>query len=65
MLVLTRREGCRFLIGDDIVVEVIEIRGNTVRIGITAPPDVPVHRQETYDRIKAEEAELKHVDNPE
>jgi carbon storage regulator len=51
MLVLTRRTGEKINIGDDIVVTVLEVRGNQVRIGIEAPRNVSVHRKEIYERI--------------
>ncbi|MCB0335467.1 MAG: carbon storage regulator CsrA [Bdellovibrionales bacterium] len=52
MLVLSRHKGEQIMIGDDIILTVIEIRGDKVRLGIEAPQDVPVHRQEVYDAIK-------------
>lgn len=52
MLVLTRRVGRTFNIGDDVQVTIVEIQGNQVRIGINAPKQVPVHREEVYERIK-------------
>lgn len=52
MLVLTRRSGESIILRDDIVVQVVEVRGDKVRIGITAPKEVTVHRQEVYDLIK-------------
>lgn len=52
MLVLSRMTHERIVIGDDIIVTVVEIRGDKVRIGITAPKDVSVHRQEIYDLIQ-------------
>ena len=52
MLVLTRRGGESVRIGDDITVTVLEDRGRQVRIGIHAPNDVPVHREEVYERIR-------------
>jgi carbon storage regulator len=52
MLVLMRRKGERILIGDDIWVEVIEVRNDKVRLGITAPKDVVVHREEVSEAIK-------------
>jgi len=51
MLVLTRRQDEEVVIGDDIIVKVLEIRGNTVRIGFVAPAQVAVHRKEVYDEI--------------
>lgn len=52
MLILTRKSGETIRIGDDIAISVIEIRGNQVRIGITAPRDVTVHREEVYEQIQ-------------
>ena len=52
MLILTRKPGETIRIGDDIAISVIEIRGNQVRIGITAPRDVTVHREEVYELIQ-------------
>ncbi len=57
MLVLTRKVGEALRIGDDVQVTVLGIKGNQVRIGIDAPKNVPVHRQEVYERIKREEQE--------
>ncbi len=51
MLVLSRKKDEKIHIGDNIVVTVTEIRGDKVRIGIEAPPDIPVHRQEVADKI--------------
>ncbi len=53
MLVLTRKIGEVIMIGDEIAVEILHVSGGQVRIGITAPIDIPVHRREVYDRIKA------------
>jgi len=54
MLVLTRRIGETLTIGDDVRVTVMGIKGNQARIGINAPKEVPVHREEIYERIKRE-----------
>lgn len=54
MLILTRRPGESIKIGDDITIKVMNVHGNQVRIGIEAPETVQVHREEVFDRIKAE-----------
>jgi len=54
MLILTRRVGERLMIGDEIQVTVLGVKGNQVRIGVLAPADVSVHREEIYDRVRAE-----------
>ena len=54
MLVLSRKAGEQIVISDTITITIVEIRGDKVRIGIDAPPDVIVHRQEVWDAIKAE-----------
>jgi len=54
MLILTRRTGESVKIGDQVTVTVLGVKGGQVRLGITAPPNVAVHREEVYERIKAE-----------
>lgn len=54
MLILTRRIGESIIIGDDIRLTVLDIQGNQVRLGIAAPADVPVFREEIYQRMKSE-----------
>ena len=55
MLVLTRRVNETLMVGDEVTVTVLGIKGNQVRIGVNAPREVAVHREEIYDRIKTEE----------
>lgn len=54
MLTITRHPGERIMIGDDIVVEIVEVAGATVRIGISAPREVPIFREELWERVKRE-----------
>ena len=57
MLILTRRVGETLMIGDEVTVTVLGVKGNQVRIGVNAPRDVAVHREEIYERIKHEQIE--------
>ncbi len=56
MLIITRRPGEKIMLGDDVVVEVIEVSGSSVRIGIAAPKAVPVYREEIWTAVKEENA---------
>ena len=56
MLVLSRKKNESIVINDNIVVTVVDIRGDKVRLGFDAPKDVPIHRREVYDAIKRSEA---------
>ena len=62
MLVLSRHRDESIMIGDDVVITVVDIRGDKVRLGIDAPQHVPVHRQEVYEAIKRENKKSSQVD---
>jgi carbon storage regulator len=56
MLVLSRQRDESIMIGDEVEITIVEVRGDKVRLGITAPKRIPVHRREVYDAIQAEKA---------
>ena len=57
MLILTRRVGETLNIGDDVTVTVLNVKGNQVRIGVNAPKDVTVHREEIYEKVQQEKSQ--------
>ena len=59
MLVLSRRKDESIMIGDDVEITIVDIRGDKVRLGITAPKSIPVHRREVYEAIQREKSEKK------
>ncbi|HSG66733.1 MAG TPA: carbon storage regulator CsrA [Gammaproteobacteria bacterium] len=61
MLILTRRVGETVVIGDDVTVTVLGVKGNQVRLGVNAPKQVAVHREEIYERIQREQADGRPV----
>jgi carbon storage regulator len=64
MLILTRRVGETLMIGDSVSVTVLGVKGNQVRIGINAPKDVAVHREEIFQRIKREQSGSSGEESP-
>ncbi len=62
MLVLSRHRDESIMIGDDVVVTIVDIRGDKVRLGIDAPQAIPVHRQEVYEAIKRENEQASKMD---
>ena len=65
MLVLSRHRDESIMIGDDVVVTIVDIRGDKVRLGINAPQDIPVHRQEVYDAIQRENQKASQLSSAE
>lgn len=63
MLILTRRVGETLMIGDDVTVTVLGVKGNQIRVGVNAPKEVSVHREEIYMRIQAEKKANQAVNN--
>ncbi len=61
MLIITRKLGERIIIGDDITIALLEIKAGQVKLGIKAPKSISIHRQEIYDRIRAENLESSQV----
>jgi carbon storage regulator len=64
MLVLSRQRDESIMIGDDVEIIIVDVRGDKVRLGITAPKEIPVHRREIYDAIQREKAEKKDSEKP-
>jgi len=64
MLILTRRVGETVMIGNEVTVTVLGVKGNQVRIGVNAPKDVPVHREEIFERIKREHEQDSRAEAP-
>lgn len=65
MLVLTRRIGETIVVGDNVQVTILGLNGNQIRVGVNAPKDIPIHRQEIYERIQKEKggtSKVKHID---
>ena len=65
MLVLSRQRDESIMIGDDVEIVIVDVRGDKVRLGITAPKSIPVHRREIYDAIQREKAAAKQAESQE
>jgi carbon storage regulator len=65
MLVLSRQRDESIMIGDNVEITIVDVRGDKVRLGITAPKEIPVHRREIYDAIQREKAAAAAKDSPE
>jgi carbon storage regulator len=63
VLIITRRPGEKIMLGDDVVIEVIEVSGSSVRIGIAAPKSLPVYREEIWQSVKEENAAAAAADS--
>jgi carbon storage regulator len=65
VLILTRRIGERIVIGDDVIISILGVKGSQIRIGTEAPPEVPVYREEIYLKILKERADgVEHAKDP-
>ena len=63
MLVLSRKKNEKIVIDENIIITIVEVRGDKVRLGIEAPRDVPIHRSEVYDAIKNEQKSATEAEN--
>ncbi len=61
MLVLSRQKDESIMIGDDVEITIVDVRGDKVRLGIAAPKEIPVHRKEVYEAIQREKSEQKKI----
>jgi len=63
MLVLSRQKDESIMVGDEVEITIVDVRGDKVRLGITAPREIPVHRKEVYEAIQREKSENKDTEN--